>query len=91
MKEPKAHLSKFVSVGTPDKFIDAGIPVSEAKFIQAVDNAESTPETYFSKKSSNSSRNSEMWWTSIGLVCLQREKYFVVPFSNIKFAKFDLE
>lgn len=71
-----------------DKCIESGISVEEAKFIQAVDNAEKTPETHFSTKSAQPSRNVDMWWTAVGLVCLQRSKYFVVPFSNVKFAKF---
>jgi hypothetical protein len=75
------------------KLIESGIPVSQAHFHAAVNNADETPENYFNDKSDNRSRRAAMLWTPHGLICSQVDtkgemKHFIVPPATVKFAKF---
>lgn len=75
------------------KLIDTGIPVTKAQFHAAVDNADRIPENYFSNESLVPSRRADMWLTSAGLVCRQKnvlkeDRYFFVPLATIIFINF---
>lgn len=76
------------------KLFDEGIPVSVAKFRDAVDNINNVPETHFSEKSDNASRRVEMRLIANGsLICKQKNTkgdfgYFGAPESSIKFYHF---
>jgi hypothetical protein len=72
------------------KIIERGIPVWRAEFHSAVNNSDNVPENYFSAESSVKSRNVKMWWINgDGLLCLHKEKYFIVPSATVRFAKFE--
>lgn len=72
------------------KILERGIPVWRAEFHSAVNNSDDVPENYFSSQSHVKSRNVKMWWINgDGLVCLHKEKYFIVPSATVKFAKFE--
>lgn len=71
-----------------DALIRAGVEVSDAKFHAAVNNADDVPESNFSSKSNNASRRAEMWWTQAGLLCKQKNKFFIVPSATVIFANF---
>ena len=71
------------------KILERGIPVWKADFHSAVNNSDEVPENYFSAESNRKSRQVEMWWINgDGLVCLHKNKYFMVPTSTVKFLKF---
>lgn len=70
------------------KFISAGLPVKEALFHMPVITPENSPEQRLTDGSSHKTRNVKMWWTQIGLVGFQKEKYFVVPEANVIVAYF---
>lgn len=63
--------------------IEGGIPVTHAKFHQAVDNSTKEPSSDFNMASNNSGRRVEMWLTDVGLICLHKDEYFIVPEANI--------
>lgn len=72
------------------KMKELGIPVWRAEFHFAVNNTDDSPEFYFSSQSNNKGRNVEMWWLSgDGLLCFHKDKYFMVPSSNVKYHKFE--
>ena len=72
------------------KMLDRGIPCRYAAFHSAVNNADDTPENFFSSKSAVKSRNVKMWWINgDGLLCLHKEEYFMVPSATVKFTKFE--
>lgn len=72
------------------KMIERGIKVWRADFHSAVNNADNVPENYFSSKSDTKSRNVEMWWIpSDGLLCLHKDRYFMVPSATVKQHKFE--
>lgn len=70
------------------KIIENGIPVRKTVFQAAVNNADGTPENYFSDDSQNSSRRVNMWCTAIGIVCEHKGVYFRVPDANTIFSYF---
>ncbi len=75
------------------KLIETGIPVSQAKFHAAVNNANQTPENDFNVNSNSTERRVDMWYTSHGLVCHQKnvkkqDCYWIVPLPSIIFANF---
>lgn len=63
--------------------IENGIPVTHAKFHQAVDNLNNVPSSDFNLNSNNVERRIEMHLTDMGLICLQNGQYFIVFKSNI--------
>lgn len=73
------------------KLLDGGIRVCAAIFRDAVNNSDGTPEFHFSETTNVPSRNVRMTWTSAGLICEHKNKYFVVPESTVKYANFKLE
>jgi hypothetical protein len=88
MKEQKIKDLITPTPPTAKQLFDSGIPVNMAEFITNVNNADLVPETHFSEASKNSSRRVEMRWTPQALYCLQKNKYFVVPAAQVKFAHF---
>lgn len=75
------------------KLWSTGIPVRQAKFHAAVDNADDVPENGYDIASLNKSRRVEMMWTTQGLICRQADakkkiEYWLVPASTVAFAKF---
>lgn len=82
---------------TLQNLIKNGIPVSKAQFHSAVNNADQTPENYFSIDSEVPSRKVEMWYGPSGLVCHQKtaksreDRYWIVPLPTIIFANFKYE
>lgn len=76
------------------KLIETGIPVYEAAFHAAVQNADKTPESSFNTFSDKPSRKVKMWWTPHTLVCCQKTvhskelKYWGVPISTVIYANF---
>ena len=82
--KPKVTLEQ----STISRLIESGIPVHKAEFQSAVNNSDGVPENQFSEASQNASRRVEMWWTSCGLICLHKDKYFVTPHANVKHAHF---
>lgn len=75
-----------------EKLIETGIPVVEAHFHSAVNNADKVPENYFSKDSDNPNRRSEMYATTADLlVCKQKGRIFFTPMSNVRFGFFEKE
>lgn len=81
MKKEEAHPGILA-------LIKSGIPVSNAHFVLAVNNADNVPENYFSIDSHNSSRRANMWWTPSTLICEQKGIYFGVPSGTVKFIHF---
>lgn len=70
--------------------MERGVPVWRAEFHSAINNVDDIPENYFSNKSSVVSRHVKMWWINgDGLLCYQKERYFFVPSSTVKFVKFE--
>lgn len=70
--------------------IEIGIPVWRAEFHAAVNNSDGVPEHYFSADSASASRHVKMWWVrGDGLLCLHKDRYFIVPSASVKFAKFE--
>lgn len=82
---------------TLDKLIESAIPVYEAAFHAAVQNADKVPETSFNIHSDKASRKVKMWWTPHTLICCQKStstkelKYFGVPISTVIYANFEHE
>lgn len=71
------------------KCLDRGIPAWYASFQSAVNNADDTPENFFSSKSSLKSRNVRMWWINgDGLLCCHKGEWFTVPAANVRFTRF---
>lgn len=75
------------------KLIKGAIPVREAYFHSAINNADKTPENYFSDDSNVPSRRVQMWQTSDFLVFKQRnaqkeDVYFYTPNANVRFGFF---
>lgn len=87
-EEPEFKLPRDTNLR---KILDQrGIPVWRAEFEFPVNNTDDTPENYFSMKSAVKSRNVRMWWIiGDGLLCMDKGEYFIVPSSNVKFAKFE--
>jgi len=77
--EPKTLLQKL---------LDDGIPVKKAVFHQAVANGYIDNETNFSSDDPKVNRKAEMWFTPNLLICLQNERYFAVPLSNVVYIRF---
>lgn len=71
------------------QLIELGIPVINVNFQSAVNNSDNIPETNFNAASNNASRRVKMWYSPDGLVCFQKDKYFIVPLANVIFAKFE--
>ncbi len=76
---------------TLENLIKNAIPVYEAHFHAAVQNADKVPETSFNMHSDKPNRRVKMWWTPHTLICNQKDKYFGVPISQVVFANFSLE
>jgi hypothetical protein len=74
---------KLSNAGNLATYIENGISVAHAKFHQSVDNSNKEPSTEFNMASGNAGRRIEMWLTEIGLVCLHKDEYFIVPTANI--------
>jgi len=70
--------------------IEASIEIKYSKFHASVDNADGTPEYYFSDASNVPSRNVKMWKHKEGLICLHKEEYILVELANIIFSKVKL-
>jgi hypothetical protein len=70
-----------------EKLIEGAIPVKYAKFHAAVDNADGTPENYFSETSNTPSRNVQIWASYAYLICLHKGQYLLVPLSNVIYSK----
>lgn len=75
------------------KLIKNAIPVREAQFHSAVNNADKTPENYFSDDSNVASRRVQMWQTNEFLILKQRnaqkeDVYFYTPNANVRFGFF---
>jgi hypothetical protein len=68
--------------------MDTGIPVSKAEFHASVNNSDDVPENQFSESSNSKSRQVKMWWVPGGLLCLHKNKFFMVPTSTVKYANF---
>jgi hypothetical protein len=60
-----------------------GQPISKATFHQGVITPGGTVESNLYRDTPNVSRRALLWWTSKGLVCLQKGTYFIVPFANV--------
>lgn len=77
-----------------ENLIKNGIPVSEAYFHAAVQNADKVPESSFNINSDKPTRKVKMWWTPHTLICCQRsvtykeDRYFGIPISTVIFANF---
>ena len=77
------------SQGKLAKLVDKGIPVWKAEFHSAVNNSDGVPETFFSLESNRRERVVEMWWVSgDGLLCLHKDKYFLIPGATAKDCRF---
>ncbi len=66
-----------------ETLIEQGLPVNQAFFHTAVNNSDRIPETDFKTDSPKLTKQVEMWITQLGLVCLHKQKYFIVPTANI--------
>lgn len=79
---------------TLENLIKNAIPVYEAHFHAAVQNADKVPESSFNLYSDKPSRKVKMWWTPHTLICCQKTsntkelKYFGIPISTVIFANF---
>jgi hypothetical protein len=72
------------------KALERSVPVCTAYFHSAVNNSDDIPENNFSRDSHAKSRKVKMWWIfGDGLLCFQKDKYWIVPSSNVKFSKFE--
>jgi hypothetical protein len=69
------------------KLLEVGLAVTKASFIQAVDTIHDISEKRLDVNSNVSSRKAEMYYTPIGLLCIQLDEAFLVPLSNIISAK----
>lgn len=79
---------------TLKKLLETGIPVPKVQFHAAVNNADNTPENYFSTDSLVASRRAEMWLTPNLLICRQKNQrnkicYFWVPITTCIFGNFE--
>ena len=73
------------------RMLASGVPVYYAEFHNAVNNSDNVPENFFSRDSQVKSRNVDMFWIPMdGILCHHKAKYFMVPSSNVKMAKFDI-
>lgn len=82
-----SEVKKSINNEKVEKLIEGAVPVSYAKFHAAVDNSDGTPENYFSEVSNTASRNVQMWASYAYLICLHKEKYILVPISNVIFSR----
>lgn len=82
---------------TLENLIKTAIPVYEAHFHAAVQNADNVPETSFNMNSEKPNRKVQMWWTPHTLICCQKKvhtkekKYWGIPLSSVIFANFETE
>lgn len=69
---------------------ERGIPVNKAEFHASVNNSDNTPESHFSLASQSKDRQVKMWWIvgGEGLLCLHKDKYFLVPQATVKYCNF---
>ena len=58
-----------------EQAIENGITVTQAQFHTAVNNSDKVPDTVFDTASTKSTRQVQMWLTSMGLVCLHKEDH----------------
>lgn len=63
--------------------IEGSISVTQANFHTAVNNGDRIPESEFNTSSPKASRQVQMWLTGLGLLCLHKDEYFMVPAANI--------
>jgi hypothetical protein len=68
--------------------ITQGIELHSVELIQAVNNADGTPETYYAEKNDKRTRQAEIWLTQIGVIFKQKDKYFGTPVANGKHWRF---
>lgn len=69
------------------KLIEIGVPVTKASFINAVDTIHDISEKRLDVQSQVNSRRAVMYYTPMGLLCLQLDQAFIVPLGNIISAK----
>lgn len=67
--------------------LETGIPVSKAEFIYAVDTIHNMSEKRLDIASNLASRRAEMYFTPVGLLCIQLDQAFIVPLANVICAK----
>jgi hypothetical protein len=65
-----------------------GQPISKAVFKHNVANGAGEYYDMFSSESSVPSRKVEMYSSVAGVICMHRDKLFIVPWSNILYAFF---
>lgn len=82
-KTPPPPINKHLQA-----LIDKGIPVFQAEFHAAINNADNVPESFLSENSAKSNRQATMWWTQAGLVCNQKGFFFLVPEATVKYCHF---
>jgi hypothetical protein len=87
-ESPKPTIQERVIQGLVRQLIDSGIPVTKAVFQSNVNNSDNVPESTFNEDSQNKSRRVQMWWTPQGLLCKQKDQFFLVPPANIIFVNF---
>jgi hypothetical protein len=69
------------------KLKEIGIPINTAIFVYAVDTIHNISEKRLDIHSQVHSRTADMYYTPMGLLCLQLEEAFLVPLANIISAK----
>lgn len=67
-----------------EKMWAAGLPARKTRFQGDVNNIDQVPESEFNESSKAPSRRVEMRLVPQGLLCLQKEQYFLVPLPHIK-------
>lgn len=75
---------------TLQRLIDNSLPVTEAYFHSAVNNADKVPENNFSDTSASPTRRVNMWQCIAAPIMIFEQKgvYFYTPNSNVRFGFF---